>query len=77
MSGLGLISRIQILANEQNPQAAQASPNPTPVEFKSSTPAGGLRDITREAVRVDPTLSSPSGTTPGLGQFYPDYLKNK
>lgn len=47
-----------------------AAPEPekgTAVEHKASTQAGGLRDITREAVKQEAGGS--------LDRFYPDYLK--
>lgn len=51
-------------------QAPASSPalQGTAIEHKASTLAGGLRDITREAVRTEE-----SGL--GLDRFYPDYLK--
>lgn len=51
----------------------------TPIEFKSTTPAGGLRDITKEAVRTDAGGSGmdSTGLSVNLDTFFPKYLRKK
>lgn len=53
------------------PVIPEVIPPRIPVAHKSSTRAGGLRDITREAVRP-----SAPGSQFSLASFYPDYLND-